>query len=56
MRDKGPNLTGRKLAKLTPANIVLAILAKAGVIQFTRLVRVAQEAIAAADLPYLSRE
>ena len=32
MRDKGPNLTGRKLAKLTSDGVVLAILAQAGVI------------------------
>ena len=40
MRDAGDNLTGEKLAALTPLQMIEKILVKSGIIHFSRLYRV----------------
>jgi hypothetical protein len=50
MRDAGSNLTGEKLALLTPFHMIQKILAKAGIIHFNRLHRVLADACVLAKI------
>lgn len=50
MRDAGSNLTGEKLALLTPFYMIQKILAKAGIIHFNRLYRVLADACVLAKI------
>jgi hypothetical protein len=43
MRDKGDKLTGEKLASMDRADMVTAILRKAGAVSYLRLLRVLQD-------------
>ena len=45
MKEKGDNLTSDRLAQLTVGQMIAVIIAKAGVVSFTRVMRVVQDAL-----------
>ena len=45
MKEKGDNLTSEKLARLSIEDMVKAILAKSGVVSFSRTLRVIKDAL-----------
>lgn len=52
MRDKGNNLTTEKLLKLQPEQIVEQVLAKAGVINFSRVIGMVQDICSLKKIPH----
>jgi hypothetical protein len=52
MRDKGNNLTTEKLLKLQPEQIVEQVLAKAGVINFARVIGMVQDICSLKKIPH----
>lgn len=45
LKEKGDNLTSERLSKLSLEEMVNTLLAKAGVVSFTRVMRVMQDAL-----------
>ena len=53
MKEKGENLTSEKLSLLTIEEMVKVILAKSGVVSFSRVVRVVKDALIVQGNPHL---
>ena len=45
LKEKGDNLTSEKLAKLSIEDMVKTILAKSGIVSFTRVLRIIKDAL-----------
>ena len=53
MKEKGENLTSEKLSRLSLEDMVKAILAKSGVVSFSRVVRIIKDALIVQGNPSL---
>lgn len=57
LKEKGENLTSEKLAKLSIEDMVKAILAKSGIVAFSRVARIIKDAlIVQGNLNILSKD
>ena len=52
MKEKGDNLTSEKLSRLSVEEMVKAILAKSGIVCFSRVLRIIKDALIVQGNPY----